>query len=108
MILIGTNLTPVPLNVFFLDIPEIQKRYRWYNPILRKHFVSTDVTFFEDTSYYSTARAQLLEPLFVDPVVPAIVLVHHSMPPYPNILFVAIIHRLSRLLLPLFLLVLLP
>ena len=77
------KLDPRAYKCVFLGYCRTKKGYHCYSPTLRKHFVSADVTFFEDIAYYSTVGAQLSEPLSVEPVVPAIVLNHYSMPSYP-------------------------
>jgi hypothetical protein len=47
------KLDPRAHKCIFLDYFHTQKGYRCYSPSLRKHFVSADVTFFEDVPYYS-------------------------------------------------------
>ena len=47
------KLDPRAHKCIFLDYSHTQKGYRCYSPSLRKHFVSADVTFFEDIPYYS-------------------------------------------------------
>ena len=47
------KLDPRAHKCIFLDYSHTQKGYRCYSPSLRKHFVSADVTFFEDVPYYS-------------------------------------------------------
>ena len=42
------------LSNVFVRYYRTQKRYRWYNPSTRKHFMSANVSFFEFVSYFST------------------------------------------------------
>ena len=55
------KLDPCAHKCIFLSYSRTQKGYRYYSPSLRKHFVSADVTFFEDISYYSPKGKQLQE-----------------------------------------------
>ena len=85
------KLDPCAHKCIFLSYSRTQKGYRYYSPSLRKHFVSADVTFFEDISYYSPKGKQLQEsmlsalaipthvpiapptsPIFIVPLVPPI------------------------------------
>ena len=64
------KLDPRAHKCIFLGYSRTQKGYRCYSPSLRKHFVSADVTFFEDISYYSPQGRQLQESMLSAPVIP--------------------------------------
>ena len=64
------KLDPRAHMCIFLDYSHTQKGYQCYSPLLRKHFVSADVTFFEDVSYYSPKGGQLQESILSTPVIP--------------------------------------
>ena len=46
-----SKLDPKSLKYIFVGYSRVQKGYRCYCPTLRRCFVSTDVTFFETTSF---------------------------------------------------------
>jgi transposase InsO family protein len=64
------KLDPRAHKCIFLGYSCTQKGYRCYSPSLRKHFVSADVTFFEDIPYYSPQGRQLQESMLSAPVIP--------------------------------------
>uniref|UniRef100_A0A2N9ERL8 Integrase catalytic domain-containing protein n=1 Tax=Fagus sylvatica TaxID=28930 RepID=A0A2N9ERL8_FAGSY len=64
------KLDPRAHKCIFLSYSRTQKGYRCYSPSLRKHFVSADVTFFEDIPYYSPQGRQLQESMLSAPVIP--------------------------------------
>jgi hypothetical protein len=64
------KLDPRAHKCIFLGHSRTQKGYRCYSPSLRKHFVSADVTFFEDIPYYSPQGRQLQESMLSAPVIP--------------------------------------
>uniref|UniRef100_A0A5B6ZV70 Integrase catalytic domain-containing protein n=1 Tax=Davidia involucrata TaxID=16924 RepID=A0A5B6ZV70_DAVIN len=76
------KLDPRAHKCIFLGYSRTQKGYRCYSPTLHKHFVSADVTFFEDVPYYSLEGGQLQDPLLSAPVFPTIV---SALPPIPPI-----------------------
>jgi hypothetical protein len=67
------KLDPRAHKCIFLGYSRTQKGYRCYSPSLRKHFVSADVTFFEDIPYYSPQGRQLQESMLSAPVIPTYV-----------------------------------
>jgi transposase InsO family protein len=64
------KLDPRAHKCIFLGYSRTQKGYWCYSPSLRKHFVSADVTFFEDIPYYSPQGRQLQESMLSAPVIP--------------------------------------
>uniref|UniRef100_A0A2N9J8P7 Integrase catalytic domain-containing protein n=1 Tax=Fagus sylvatica TaxID=28930 RepID=A0A2N9J8P7_FAGSY len=64
------KLDPRAHKCIFLGYSRTQKGYRCYSPSFRKHFVSADVTFFEDIPYYSPQGRQLQESMLSAPVIP--------------------------------------
>ena len=64
------KLDPRAHKCIFLGYSRTQKGYRCYSPSLRKHFVSADVTFFEDIPYYSPQGRHLQESMLSAPVIP--------------------------------------
>ena len=65
------KLDPRSYKCIFLGYSLTQKGYKCYSPSLRKHFVSADVTFFENIPYYSLEGTQLT-PLLAPPCLPEI------------------------------------
>uniref|UniRef100_A0A2N9HCS0 Integrase catalytic domain-containing protein n=1 Tax=Fagus sylvatica TaxID=28930 RepID=A0A2N9HCS0_FAGSY len=85
------KLDPRAHKCIFLGYSRTQKGYRCYSPSLRKHFVSADVTFFEDIPYYSPKGRQLQESMFMfvgeirmSPLVPPPPPVEFSLPLPPS------------------------
>uniref|UniRef100_A0A2N9FEZ0 Cytosine-specific methyltransferase n=1 Tax=Fagus sylvatica TaxID=28930 RepID=A0A2N9FEZ0_FAGSY len=74
------KLDPPAHKCIFPSYSRTKKGYRCYNPTLSKHFVSVDVTFFEDVPYYSPQGAQFQVPILSTPVLPTPV---HIVPPTP-------------------------
>uniref|UniRef100_A0A2N9F645 Integrase catalytic domain-containing protein n=1 Tax=Fagus sylvatica TaxID=28930 RepID=A0A2N9F645_FAGSY len=72
------KLDPCAHKCIFLGYSCTQKGYWYYSPSLRKHFVSAEVTFFEDISYYSPKGRQLQESMLSAPVIPT-----HDVPLVP-------------------------
>ena len=64
------KLDPCAHKCIFLGYSRTQKGYRCYRPSLRKHFISVDVTFFEDIPYYSPKGRQLQESMLFVSVIP--------------------------------------
>jgi hypothetical protein len=64
------KLDPRAHKCIFLGYSRTQKGYRCYSPSLQKHFVSADVTFFEDVPYYSPQGGQLQDSILSSPVIP--------------------------------------
>jgi hypothetical protein len=64
------KLDPCAHKCIFLGYSRIKKGYRCYSLSLCKHFVSVDVTFFEDIPYYSPKGGQLQESILFTPVIP--------------------------------------
>jgi hypothetical protein len=64
------KLDPRAHMCIFIGYSRTQKGYRCYSPSLRKHFVSADVTFFEDIPYYSPKGRQLQESMLSATVIP--------------------------------------
>ncbi len=92
MALIVTNLILMLTNAFFLGYSRTHKGYRCYSPFLRKHFVSVDVTFFEDVPYYSYKGGQLQESILSAPVIPT------HVPTIPPILPIPIVPPIPPIL----------
>ena len=86
-----SKLDPKSLKCIFVGYSHVQKRYRCYYPTLRRYSVSTDVAFFETTSFSlsSTITSQgeeedLLVYTLASPIVsfePALVLVPAQVKP---------------------------
>ena len=49
------KLSAKALKCVFLDYSRLQKGYRCYSPDINNYFISVDVTFFEDSSFFSSA-----------------------------------------------------
>uniref|UniRef100_A0A2N9H3N1 Integrase catalytic domain-containing protein n=1 Tax=Fagus sylvatica TaxID=28930 RepID=A0A2N9H3N1_FAGSY len=67
---VETNLILVHTSASFSVILALRKVIGAYSPSLQKHFVSADVTFFEDVPYYSPQGGQLQESILSSPVIP--------------------------------------
>lgn len=82
------KLSPKSLKCIFLGYYRTQKGYICYSPLMKKKFVATDVTFFEDYSYYykqktshneqDSLTVSLPVPVFNVPKSPQ----HFANPPY--------------------------
>ena len=79
------KLYPHAHKCIFLSYSCTQKGYWCYNPSLRKHFVSADVTFFEDVPYYTPEGDQLQESILSSPVIPNLVLLVPHVPPISQV-----------------------
>ena len=56
----------------FLGYYHLQRGYRCYSPNINRYFISTDITFFEDSSFFSsTARPPVLDVLSIPLVLPS-------------------------------------
>ncbi|XP_058003168.1 uncharacterized protein LOC110656064 isoform X8 [Hevea brasiliensis] len=55
------KLQPKSIKCVFLGYSRLQKGYKCYNPLINKYFVSTDVTFFETSSYFSSNTASKVQ-----------------------------------------------
>uniref|UniRef100_A0A2N9EMG3 Integrase catalytic domain-containing protein n=1 Tax=Fagus sylvatica TaxID=28930 RepID=A0A2N9EMG3_FAGSY len=67
---VETNLILVHTSASFSVILALRKVIGVTVPSLQKHFVSADVTFFEDVPYYSPQGGQLQESILSSPVIP--------------------------------------
>ncbi|KAK8952504.1 hypothetical protein KSP39_PZI004609 [Platanthera zijinensis] len=63
------KLSPRSTKCVFLGYSATQKGYCCFDPVLRKQFVSADVTFFENASYFSDDSSSL-PPTSDSPVIP--------------------------------------
>ncbi len=93
------KLYPRAHKCIFLSYSCTQKGYRCYNPSLRKHFVSADVTFFQDVPYYSPEGDQLQESILSSAVIPNLVPLVPHVPPISQV-YVRRRHRGVPLVLP--------
>ena len=66
-----TNSLPKPRSVF-LGYSRLQRGYRCYSPDTNRYFISADVTFFEDSSFFSSAtHPSVLDVLSIPLVLPS-------------------------------------
>jgi hypothetical protein len=79
------KLDPRAHKCIFLGYSRTQKGYRCYSPSLQKHFVSADVTFFEDVPYYSPQGGQLQESILSNPVIPTPIPYAPQVPPISQV-----------------------
>ena len=56
----------------FLSYSRLQKGYRCYSPDINRYFISADVTFFEESSFSSTARPPVPNVLSIPLVLPSL------------------------------------
>ncbi|KOM56592.1 hypothetical protein LR48_Vigan10g248400 [Vigna angularis] len=50
------KLSPKSIKCVFLGYSRIQKGYRCYSPSTRRYYMSSDVTFFEDTPFFLSSK----------------------------------------------------
>ena len=82
------------MKCLFLGYSRLQKGYRCYSLEIHRYFISADVTFFEDSPFFSTTA----ESLPVSEVLPIpIVFPPDAMPPQP----LQVYHRRPRVVAPL-------
>jgi len=62
-----TKLDPKALKCIFIGYAPSQKGYKCYNPLKRQVLVSTDVTFYEDQSFYPSPVSVAASPSLPDP-----------------------------------------
>ena len=75
----------------FLGYSRTQKNYRCYDPITRKQHLSADVTFFDDTPYFSFEVSDLTLNIFAIPLLIPVApnaLVVPSVPITPSVVVV--------------------
>ena len=66
-----TNSQPKPQSVF-LGYSHLQRGYLCYSPDINRYFIFADVTFFEDSSFFSSvARLPVSDVLFIPLVLPS-------------------------------------
>ncbi|RVW36361.1 Retrovirus-related Pol polyprotein from transposon RE2 [Vitis vinifera] len=88
------KLSAKAMKCLFLGYSKLQKGYRCYSLKTHRYFISTDVTFFEDSPFFSTTS----ESLPVSEVLPIpIVSPPDAMPPRP----LQVYHRRPRVVAPL-------
>ena len=63
-----TNSQPRPQSVF-LGYSHLQRGYRCYSPDINHYFTSVDVTFFEDSSFFSSAACPPMSDVLYIPLV---------------------------------------
>ena len=88
------KLDPRAHKYIFLGYSRTHKGYRCYSPSLRKHFVSADVTFFEDILYYFPKEGQLQESILSTPVIPTHVPTVPPTLPIPIVPYVPLISQI--------------
>ncbi|RVW75577.1 Retrovirus-related Pol polyprotein from transposon RE2 [Vitis vinifera] len=90
----GDKLSAKAMKCLFLGYSRLQKGYRCYSLETHRYFISADVTFFEDSPFFSTTS----ESLPVSEVLPIpIVSPPDAMPPRP----LQVYHRRPRVVAPL-------
>ena len=66
------NSLPKSTKCIFLGYSCLQRGYRCYSPDISRYFISTDVTFFEDSSFFSSAaRPSVPDVLSIPLVLPS-------------------------------------
>ena len=66
-----TSSLPKPRSVF-LSYSRLQRGYRCYSPDSNRYFISANVTFFEDSSFFSSAvRPSAPDVLYISLVLPS-------------------------------------
>ena len=71
-LLVKTNSQPKPRSVF-LGYSSLQRGYQCYSPDINSYFISTDVTFYEGSFFFSsTARPPISDVLYIPLVLPSL------------------------------------